>query len=251
MNNYFVKDILHYCNVSLDKNSSILTEKINFYDLTFMLKGSMTYTANDKSYVLKPNDALLLKPGTLRSRSAGTETVKYVSFNFTLLPESTLNLDEYMPDCITADIKKLVFAFPGSHLSPYCHAREKVANILNYILFELSDMASINSTNEHVLKAIHYIEENITEKLSLKCISEKIGLTKEYTATIFKKETGRTLTDYINERKMLIAKELILCNKMSLNDISNYLGYDNYYYFSRLFKRYFDVSPVDMKTKRG
>lgn len=251
MKNYFVEDVLHYCNVSLDKHSAMSEHKINFYDLTFMLKGNMTYIANGKSHVLNPNDAILLKPGTLRSRLPGTDSVEYVSFNFTLLPNTALNLNEYIPKCITNNIKNLVSAFPNSHLSPYRHAKEKVTNMLNYILFELYDTCLINLSNEHVLKIINYIEEHITEKMSLQCISEKIGLTKEYTAFIFKKETGRTLTDYINERKMLIAEDLILCNTMRLSDISNYLGYDNYNYFSRLFKRYYNTSPIELKRKQN
>lgn len=244
-----MENILHYCNVSLDECSAINQHQIHYYDLTFMIKGSMTYGANGKRYVLNPNDALLLKPGTLRSRLGGTEAVEYISFNFTLLPNASIELPEYMPKCITNDIKKLVSAFPYHHLSPYRHSKEKAANMLNYILFELIDTALIISSNEHVAKIINHLDEHITEKLSLQHISQKIGLTKEYTAFIFKKETGRTLTDYINERKMLIAKDLILSNTMKLNDLSNYLGYDNYTYFSRLFKRYFDTSPMSLKKK--
>ena len=85
--------------------------------------------------------------------------------------------------------------------------------------------------------------------MSLQSISREIGLTKEYTANIFKKETKITLTNYINERKMLLAKELILRNEMSLGDLSAYLGYDNYNYFSRLFKRHFGITPTNFKMK--
>ena len=249
MNNYFVEDVSHFCNVSLDRCSAISEQRIDCYDLTFMIKGSMTYGGNGKRYVLNQNDALLLKPGTVRTRLVGSEPVEYISFNFTLLPETEIKLPEYMPKCINNDIKKLVSAFPHRHLSPYRHSKEKAVNMLNYILFELSDTTLINSSNEHVAKIINYIDEHITEKTSLQTISQKIGLTKEYTAFIFKKETNRTLTDYVNERKILIAKDLILSNAMSLNDLSNYLGYDNYTYFSRLFKRYFGISPLNLKKK--
>ena len=49
---------------------------------------------------------------------------------------------------------------------------------------------------------------------------------------------------------MLLAKELVLRNEMSLSDLSAYLGYENYNYFSRLFKRYFDVTPISLKNRR-
>ena len=249
MDNYLVSDILHYCNVSLDKSGHIPPREIDFYDLTFVLSGSMIYTANGTTYTLKKDDAILLPPGTLRSRIAHLEPVKYVSFNFRLQPHTALQLPECIPNCISSDIKKLVSAFPQSHLSPYYHAKEKVANMLNYILFELLDITALQSNNEHVLRIAKYIDEHITEKMSLQSISNEIGLTKEYTAFIFKRETNRTLTDYLNERKMLLAKDLISHNEMSLTDLASYLGYDNYNYFSRLFKRYFEVSPITLKNK--
>ena len=249
MNQYIVKDVLHYCNVSLDKCSAIAERKIDYYDFTFVLGGSMTYTADGETLVLNKNDAIFLKPGTVRSRIGGNEPVKFVSFNFTAMPDTKLDLDNFLPNCITTDIKKIISAFPQSHLSAYYHSKEKVANFLNFILFELIDVVSLKSSNRYVLKIAKYIGEHITEKMTLKSISDEIGLTKEYTAHIFKKETQMTLTNYINERKMLLAKELIITNEMSLSDLSAYLGYENYNYFSRLFKRHFDITPMNLKMK--
>ena len=123
MNNYFVSDILHYCNVSLEKCESMPKKKINFYDLTFVLKGEMTYTFDDRICVLKPNDAILLPPGTVRSRFAGTKPVKYVSFNFHMFPDVTLNLGKFIPNCISTEIKKIIAAFPQSHISPYYYSK--------------------------------------------------------------------------------------------------------------------------------
>lgn len=121
--------------------------------------------------------------------------------------------------------------------------------MLNFILFELIDVTSLKSSNPYVLKIAKYIGEHITEKMTLQSISQEIGLTKEYTANIFKKEMKITLTNYINERKMLLAKDLIISNEMSLGDLSAYLGYENYNYFSRLFKRYFGITPTNLKSK--
>lgn len=53
MGNYLVSDVLHYCNVSLSKCAHMPPKKIDFYDLTFVLSGSMTYTADNETVVLK------------------------------------------------------------------------------------------------------------------------------------------------------------------------------------------------------
>ena len=121
--------------------------------------------------------------------------------------------------------------------------------MLNYILFELQDIVAMQLNNENVTSIFHYIDSHITEKMSLQSISREVGLSKEYTANLFKKETKRTITDYINERKMLLAKELILQDVMRLTDLSAYLGYSDYTYFTKLFKRYFDVTPTGLKNR--
>lgn len=248
MENYIVQHLLHYCNISVNYCQEIAPKVISFYDLTFVLSGSMTYTANGCILRLKKNDALFLKPGTLRSRQAGTEPVKYVSFNFQMMPGCDYSLAEYIPNCISAEIRKLISAFPQSHLSPYFHAWEKATNMLNFILFELMDHMELSSTNEHVLKMIRYIDEHITERLTLQQISQHMNLTREYLSFIFHREVGKSLTDFMNERKMRIAKELIQCGEMALTDVARHLGYENYSYFSRLFKRYFDVTPIRLRN---
>lgn len=249
MNQYIVKDVLHYCNVSFDKSTYFSSHKIDYYDLTFVLSGTMKYEADGKVIELNKNDAMLLKPGTMRSRLAVEKPVKYVSFNFSVMPNVELPLENYLQNCITLDIRKITSAFSHSHLTPYYHSKEKVANLLNFILYELIDVSFLKSTNPHVLKIVRYVAEHITEKMSLKSISNEIGLTKEYTAYIFKKHTNKTLTHYINERKILLAKEMILRNEMPLNDLSTYLGYDNYNYFYRIFKQHFDITPTKIKQK--
>ncbi len=246
---YLVKDVSHYCNVSLKKCGEILRHTIPYYDFTFVLEGTMVYYANDKKIILQKNDAIFLPPGTVRSREEGDGQVRFVSFNFTTLEGVDFAFSLYMQGCITQNIRKLVSQYPPSHLSSFYHAKEKCVSMLNYILFELLDAVSIKSDNEHVIKMMYYIEEHITEDLRLQTISAQMNLSREYTSYIFKKETGKTLTDYVNERKLLLAKELIQNGEMSLTDIAAYLGYENYNYFSRLFKRYMEISPVMFKKR--
>ena len=76
-----------------------------------------------------------------------------------------------------------------------------------------------------------------------------MNLSREYTSYIFKKEMDKTLTAYVNERKLLLAKELIIDGAMTLTDIASYLGYENYNYFSRIFKQNLGITPIALKQK--
>ena len=247
MEGYIVKDLLHYCNVSLKQVTNISSAPINYYDLTFVLKGEMHYVVNGKKYILSENDAILIPPGALRERIGGGEAVKYVSYNFLANDDANLPSMVYLKGVISHDIRAICQIFSASHISDIYSTREKVVNILNYILLEIRDIIMLESNNKHIIDIIKYINENISAPITLSTVSERVNLTKEYVSHIFKKETGKTVTDYINERKMMIAKEMILGSGYDLTEIADRLGYDNYSYFSKLFKKQFGTSPSALR----
>lgn len=245
---YIVDEIYHYCNVSQPHGiTKTMKGMIDYYDLTFVLDGEMVYCADNRRYVVTKNDAVFFTPGTYRLREEKTSPVRYVSFNFEIKQGISLPFKEYMPDCITHSIRKIVSAFPHSHLSPNFYSKEKCANILNYILYELMATEKIDSINEHIHNIITYVDNNVCERLNLSIVSSHINLSKEYISALFKKEMGMTLTDYINREKLAVAKALILNNEMTLAEVSAYVGFENYNYFSHIFRKYFGTSPRDMK----
>ena len=243
MKAYIVKELLHYCNVNLKKSSKISKSPIDYYDFTFVLKGCMTYAVDGKSYVISENDAIFIKPGSLRERIPMNVPVKYVSYNFKAYDDAPLPKQVYLKNIINHDIRNMVSIFSASHLADIYASREKVMNMLNYILLEIKDIIDLESNNKHIIGIIKYINEHITEQISHSTISEHLNLSKEYTSHIFKKETGKTITDYINERKLMIAKEMVLSTNYPMTDISERLGYENYSYFSKVFKKQFDTTP--------
>ena len=116
-------------------------------------------------------------------------------------------------------------------------------------MYELLDSTAPECANEHVDHILKYIDEHIHDKLSLQIISKEMNLSKEYTSAIFKKEMQKTLTDYMNERKLTLARELIVSREMTLHAVANHLGYDNYNYFCRIFKKHFGMTPGQVRKE--
>lgn len=247
MEPYIVKELLHYCNVSLKSQTHIEKAPIQYYDFTFVLRGEMTYAINGKTYVLKENDAILIKPGETRERFKTQTYAKYVSYNFTVYDDSIIPKKTYLKDVISHDIRQIISIFSASHISNIYSSKEKVINLLNYILLEINDILNFDSNNKHIITIIKYINEHISEPISLNTVSRYVNLSKEYTSYVFKNETGKTVTEYINERKMFIAKEMILSTDYSLVNVSERLGFDNYSYFSKMFKKQFGITPKNIK----
>lgn len=249
MENNLTRDLLFYCNVSVPGCEAITPHITHYYDLTFVLSGSLTYFLDGEKIVINKNDAMLARPNTLRQRLNGNTPVSYVNFNFIPNDETVLPNKILLKNIISPTIKHIVSAIPQKRLSPFFYSKEKLTNILNYILFELIDNESLRSHNSYIIEIIKYINENINKPLTLSDISKHVHLTNEYTSRLFKKEMGDTITDFIHKNKMKIAKDMIFSEKTDLNEIALQLGYQNYSYFSRTFKKYFQYSPAEYKKK--
>jgi len=267
---YIVRNIDYYCNYTSSRHCKLDPRQIEFYHLTFILKGRITYIVDGVKYELHENDALLLRPGTMRERIRSTEHAHIVIFNFFPFNDKAPVTNLYMKQAVNQQIKSLLATYPYTFFSssktsqvpkndPKMNCVDDkgfdmdkenniLPNILNCILIELFNSLNHKTKNAHVISAMRYINENIRKPLSLNDVSEAIHLSKEYTSKIFKKEMNQTISEYINEQKMLIAKEMLYNNDLSLREISLQLGYDNYGYFSRVFKKHFSISPMKLKS---
>ena len=243
MEAYLVKNLSHFCNISVKKSREMPDTVIKFYDLTFVMKGRLLYNINGEECEIGKNDAILLPPGTMRSRVELDEEVSYASFNFQLNEGVTLPDRLFLSNVVTEEIRTLLSAFSQTHISPLYHSEEKAQNLLNYILFEILDVLSYESNDKNVGAIIRFIDDRVSERITLSMISDHVHLSREYVAYIFKRETGKTVIEYINERKMLLAKDMIQNGNMTLGEVAQRLGFENYGYFSRCFKKHFNTSP--------
>lgn len=86
--------------------------------------------------------------------------------------------------------------------------------------------------------------------LSVKSIADKIMYTSAYVCMIFKSNTGCTLNDYLTLYRIKKAKELLGNVTLKLYDVSSAVGFNDENYFSKVFKKYEGVTPIEYR-KRG
>lgn len=98
------------------------------------------------------------------------------------------------------------------------------------------------SRSEILKKALAYIEENLYLQVQLSDTAKEIGVSAAYLSTLFKKEMGQNFIEYVNQQKTEAAKKLLEEGKM-VYEISDKLGYENSTYFSKLFKKFTNMSP--------
>lgn len=233
-------------------NADVITNKISpsnirFYELTLLLRGSLHYTANGVRLDMVQGDIICLPPDTLRTREEGKEKSDYISFNF--MSEEAIELPLKMEKVIGNDILLLVAAYDEICRNPLpdSDTKQKAAHLLCCILLLLKDRAKEKSYNPLTLKIMHYLHSNYAEKIKLEDIGKLTFFSPNYCENIFKRETGRSVIDYLLEIRMEEAKKLLAEGSLSLGAVSEAAGFDDYNYFSRVFKKRTGYTPSEYR----
>ena len=96
---------------------------------------------------------------------------------------------------------------------------------------------------------ITYINENITEKLYLKDIAERYYINADYCCVLFKKHLNTTYSEYLNTIRTERAKALLGSLEMTIYEIAFAVGYRDYFYFNKVFKKYAGMTPKEYREQ--
>lgn len=109
---------------------------------------------------------------------------------------------------------------------------------------------NINDYYFSMNKVYEYIDENIDEDLSLRTLSSVSGYSGYHFHRIFRAMTGKTLHEYVMERRIITASERLLYEHVSITQIAFDCGFSSYSNFIRCFKKYFGCSPSDYRNNK-
>lgn len=104
--------------------------------------------------------------------------------------------------------------------------------------------------NQVVYEVTEYIKEHYNESKSLGDISTRFYVDKCHLSRIFKSVTGFTVNEYINIQRIRQAQKLLEETTYSVTEIAIMVGYENTTYFSRIFRKYIESTPLQYRKKR-
>lgn len=102
--------------------------------------------------------------------------------------------------------------------------------------------------NFHIRKAMDYTKNNYHKDLSLDYISSYLNLNKCYFCDLFKKETGKTYSRFLNEVRIEKSKSLLLNTNLSVLEVALSVGYNNQNYYNMSFKRLTGITPLKYRN---
>lgn len=102
-----------------------------------------------------------------------------------------------------------------------------------------------------VKSAVTAIDSDLSAELSLHSLSAELNISDVYLSTIFKRETGKTLTEYIREKRISYAKQLLRTTSLQIQTVSLHCGMTDVHYFSKLFKQMTGKTPSEYRKDGG
>lgn len=99
---------------------------------------------------------------------------------------------------------------------------------------------------QHIIARIDF---DLTADLSLKANAEALNVNASYLSTLFKKETGSTLTDYVNRKRVEHAIYLLKTTDLPISTIGQRCGVQDDNYFTKIFKKYINMTPKQFRQE--
>lgn len=94
-----------------------------------------------------------------------------------------------------------------------------------------------------VVQCAEYINNHLHESISVGELAKMVGLNASYLSVLFKREAGQNITDYVIQKRMEAAENMLKLSDFSLSEISDILHFSSYSHFARMFRKYYGTSP--------
>lgn len=111
--------------------------------------------------------------------------------------------------------------------------------------------AKTEDTVDAVEQVTSYIEQHLSEKLNVKDLANMVYMSPDHLTRSFKKQLHLTVSDYILQKRMMLAGELLKEKKMTVTMVSDSVGFGNYSYFTEQFKRFYNMTPREYQNMQG
>ncbi len=244
----------------------------NYYEFYFFLEGDVQIEIDGRNYPLAPGDTIILPPGKKHRPLVPDSDIPYRRFVLWISTAYCNQLLSESPDYIyliqkAAVGNQYITHFPAARfytlqtlamqLLEEIHSDRYGRNVsitlilnslilmLNRFAYEQDHPVDAEKGDDLLRGLLAYIEEHISDDLSLDTLSSHFYVSKFYMAHYFKDTMGISLHRYILKKRLAACHEAISAGDPAARTCLNY-GFKDYSSFYRAFRKEYDISPRDL-----
>ncbi len=251
------RDILniHMCGITVpDKNYEIIRDHSKLACIEYIEKGMGVVHIDDQTFYPEEGDAYFLQAGTRHHYFSDKENPWKKIF---------INVSGSLLDSLIEGYGlKNIYYFKGLDLSKEMYGifnlakenkedrTEEVICILNRAFFKMREHAKgLDHISDPAKKMKEYLRNHADSKFKIEELCKYISRSESQTIKLFKEAYGITPYAYFLNKKIKLAKDMLLNTNLSVKQIANNLSFADEYYFSNIFKQKTGVSPT--KYRKG
>lgn len=128
----------------------------------------------------------------------------------------------------------------------YCTNMDDISDIYALSAIMLAKQVHAAKTKSYSVKVeriISYISQNIFRKITLKDLSEYVGLSPNYMCNLFSREMGISIHNYIQKEKIAVSCNLLKFSDRNISDIAAYMGFQSQSNYAAVFKKWIHLTP--------
>ena len=212
------------------------TMVIDFPEATTETPSQCIALAVDGSYINNTLQYLNTYYNTEEKTSGNDWKLQFNQYHFANDTEIADLINKLIRVCSSADTAKNIFA----DLS----LKELLIRLVqSQHLLQIESESAANTNHSRLHYVLHYIHDNLTDKISVDVLSRKAYLSRNMFFKWFKEQFGITPLEYINRERIKLAKQLLADNNNSITDVGLQCGFTDVNYFVRLFKKTEGITP--------
>ena len=113
----------------------------------------------------------------------------------------------------------------------------------------MRDLSKKEVVSRYVVLAIDYIRAHVQEPLTVEQVANALSVNASYLSKLFKKEMGKSISEYIRDSKIAVAEHMLRHLDDSSLQIANYLGFSSQSHFIQVFKKQTGMTPEEYRKK--
>lgn len=237
-----------------------------YYEIMYFIKADGRFIVETTEYPMCDGDIIVTRPGEVHSiecREGSSYERHFVQISPQYLKYSGVNLLFLSGNRISGEYNRLdaelvrefsiaeffekipyyiVNRLPESDIMVKTYIIQLMVQINNAYKKLSKNSRTAGGTDKKISAVIEYIDNNLLSDLSLSSICEKFYINKYHLCHIFKEATGYTIHEFINIRRISLAKSMLLDNK-SPKETCFDCGFNEYSVFYKTFKKHTGLSP--------